>query len=200
MRPALALVAAAFFVPIPGFAQNPVAIDDLAHHPLEADFPSGGRLQMQIRSAEVHIVGTAENKVTVTVSGSNGSESDDIQARFERSGDFGSLRVTGGPSSKVTIDVRVPRNTNLKVRVFAGYVEVKDIQGDQNFDLGAGVLTIEAGDTANYARVEASVTSGSIQAAPFGETRGGLFRSFEKSGAGKYKLIAHVGAGDLTLK
>jgi hypothetical protein len=34
---------------------------------------------------------------------------------------------------------------------------------------------------------------------PFGESRGGLFRSFEKSGNGRYKLVAHVGAGNLTL-
>lgn len=30
-------------------------------------------------------------------------------------------------------------------------------------------------------------------------THGGLFRSFEKRGSGKYRLRAHVGAGDLFL-
>jgi hypothetical protein len=35
---------------------------------------------------------------------------------------------------------------------------------------------------------------------PFGESHGGLFRSFRKSGTGKYKLVAHVGAGELTLR
>jgi hypothetical protein len=48
--------------------------------------------------------------------------------------------------------------------------------------------------------VEASVTSGGLKAPPFGENHGGLFRSFEKSGNGKYRLHAHVGAGDLTLR
>ena len=32
------------------------------------------------------------------------------------------------------------------------------------------------------------------------EFHGGLFRSFEKSGSGRHKLHAHVGAGDLTLR
>jgi hypothetical protein len=43
------------------------------------------------------------------------------------------------------------------------------------------------------------VSSGEIDAKPFGESHGGLFRSLEKSGNGKYKLRASVGAGRLTL-
>jgi hypothetical protein len=199
--PALALLAAVFLLPIPGFAQNPVAIEDLAHHPLDAEFPSGGHLDLHIRSAEIHIVGSEENKVAVSVGGKKGVNSDDIKAQFQRTGDFGELRITGGPNDGgVTIAVRVPKNSSLRVRIFAGAVEVRDIQGDKNIELGAGDLTIGVGDAGNYSRVEASVTSGGIEAAPFGESRGGLFRSFERSGSGKYKLIAHVGAGDLTLK
>lgn len=199
MRCALAFLSAIFLLQVPTFAQK-VAVDDIAHHPLDTDFPSGGQLQIQIRSAEIHIVGSAENKVSVSVGGSRGSDSDDIRARFEHTGDFGSLRIMGGPSGNVTINVRVPKSSNLKVHVFAGDVEVKDIQGDKQITLGAGNLTIHAGDPANYSRVEASVTTGSIEAIPFGESRGGLFRSFERSGSGKYKLIAHIGAGDLRLK
>jgi hypothetical protein len=48
--------------------------------------------------------------------------------------------------------------------------------------------------------VKASVGTGEINAKPFGESHGGLFRSLQKSGSGKYKLVAHVGAGELTLK
>ena len=98
------------------------------------------------------------------------------------------------------ITVQVPRSSNLKVHIFAGAVEVKDIQGDKNIELGAGDLSIAVGNAADYSHVEASVTSGAIDARPFGESRGGLFRSFEKSGNGKYTLVVHVGAGDLTLK
>jgi hypothetical protein len=200
MRYAIALLSAVLLLEISGFAQNPVTTEDLAHHPLDAEFPSGGHLDLHIRSAEIHIVGSEENKVSVSVSGKKGVNSDDIKARFQHTGDFGDLRVTGGPNDGVTIAVRVPKNSSLKVHIFAGDVEVRDIQGDKNIELGAGDLTIGVGDAANYSRVEASVTTGDIEAAPFGESRGGLFRSFERSGSGKYKLIAHVGAGDLTLK
>jgi hypothetical protein len=200
MRRAVALLSSIFLLQIPGSAQNNVEIGDLAHHPLEADFPPGGLLKMRIRSAEIHIVGSDEKKIAVHVGGKKGSDSDDVKAHFERVGDSGELRVTGGPSNEVIITVQVPRSSSLKVHIFAGAVEIKDIQGDKDIELGAGDLTIGVGNAADYSHVDASVTSGAIEAAPFGESRGGLFRSFEKTGSGKYKLVAHVGAGDLTLK
>jgi hypothetical protein len=200
MRWTVALLASMFILPIPGFAQTNIAIDDLAHHPMEAKFPSGGQLDMHIRSAEVHIVGSDEDKIAVRVDGSRGSDSTDIEARFESSGDAGKLRIRGGPSSNVTITVQVPRKSNLTVQVFAGDVEIKDISGNKDIELSAGDLTIDVGNAADYSHVQASVNTGDINASPFGESRGGLFRSFEKFGKGKYKLMAHVGAGDLTLK
>ncbi len=39
--------------------------------------------------------------------------------------------------------------------------------------------------------------SGDLEAAPFGESHGGLFRSFETSGSGRYKLHGHVGPATL---
>jgi hypothetical protein len=200
MRHAIACLSAVFLLSIPAVAQNKIEVDDLAHHPFEADFPSGGQLSLHIRSAEIHIVGSDDNKIAVHIGGREGSESTDMQARFERSGNSGELRVSGGPHNNLTITVRLPKSSNLYVRIPAGDVEVKGITGDKDIELHAGDLKIGVGDPADYAHVEASVTTGEIDAEPFGENHGGLFRSFEKSGSGKYKLVAHVGAGDLTLK
>ena len=63
-----------------------------------------------------------------------------------------------------------------------------------------GELIVHVGNPGDYSHVNASVNSGGIEAAPFGEDHGGLFRSFEKSCNGKYRLHVHVGAGDLTLR
>jgi hypothetical protein len=200
MRWTIALLASIFLLPMPGLALSDIAVDDLAHHPIALDFPSGGQLDLRIRSGEIRIVGSDEDKVVVRAEGKRGSDSTDIAARFEGSDRFGKLYVHGGPSNEVTITVQIPRNSNLSVRIMAGDVEVKDITGNKDVKLGAGNLTVDVGNAADYSHVEASVTSGSIEASPFGESRGGLFRSFEKFGKGKYKLVAHVGAGDLTLK
>jgi hypothetical protein len=200
MRYAIAFLFAAFFVAIPALAQNKIEVDDLAHHPFEADFPSGGQLSLHIRSAEIHIVGGDNNKIAVHISGREGSESTDMTARFKRTDSSGELHVSGGPQNNLTITVQVPKNSNLYVRIPAGDVEINGIVGDKDVELHAGDLTIAVGDPADYAHVEASVSTGEIDAEPFGENHGGMFRSFEKSGSGKYKLVAHVGAGDLTLK
>jgi hypothetical protein len=88
----------------------------------------------------------------------------------------------------------------LYVRMPAGDLTVEGVSGDKDVELHFGDLTIAVGNAADYSHVDASVMSGDLEAAPFGESHGGLFRSFEKSGSGKYKLHAHVGAGDLTLR
>ena len=98
------------------------------------------------------------------------------------------------------ITVEIPRSTGLFVRMPAGQLELSDITGDKNVQLHAGELIVGVGNPADYSHVEASVTTGGLEAAPFGESHGGLFRSFHKEGNGKYKLYAHVGAGDLTLR
>jgi hypothetical protein len=200
MRWTIALLASISLLPMPGLALSNIAVDDLAHHPIALDFHSGGQLDLRIRSAEIRIVGSDEDKIVVRAEGKQGSDSTDISARFEGSDHFGKLYVHGGPSNEVTITVQVPRNSDLSVRIMAGDVEVKDITGNKDVKLGAGDLTVDVGNAADYSHVEVSVTTGSIEASPFGESRGGLFRSFEKFGKGKYKLEAHVGAGDLTLK
>lgn len=200
MRYAIVFLSAVLLLTTAGFAQNKIDVDDISHHPFTTDFPSGGNLTLSIRSADIHIVGTSEKKLTVDASGSEGSWSHNIDARFKVTGNSGDLDVSGGPHNEVTITVHVPENTNLWVRVPAGNVEVTGITGDKDVSLHAGNLEIAVGDPASYAHVEASVTSGDIEAAPFGESHGGLFRSFEKSGSGKYNLVAHLWAGDLVLK
>jgi hypothetical protein len=199
MRFAIAILSSILLFQVPSFAQNKLDVADLAHHPIETDFPSGGKLELHIRSAEIHITGSDEDKVVVRAGGKLGGDSTDIHARFEHFDRSGKLNVEGGPNNEVSITVQVPKHSDLAVHIFAGDVEIKDIKGNKNVDLNAGNLTIDVGDAADYFHVDASVTTGNIAAAPFGESRGGLFRSFEKSGNGKYKLVAHVGAGNLTL-
>ena len=200
MRFAGVFLSALFLLPGPGVAQNKLDVKDLAHHPIEANFPSAGQLELHLRSGEIHIIGSDESKIVVRAGGKNGADSDDIRAHFESFDRMGKLSVEGGPSNEVTMTVLVPKKSDLVVRIFAGEVEIKDIKGNKNVELSAGNLTIGVGDPADYFHVQASVTTGNIEAQVFGEERDGLFRSFEKSGSGKYKLVAHVGAGNLTLQ
>jgi hypothetical protein len=200
MRSRIAVVSVLLLSPISSYPQNNVEVEnDLAHHGFYVDFAPRGQLDLRIRPAEVHIIGSDEDRIVVRVAGKQGLDSKDVQARFEKHGNSGVLEITGGPRNDVTITVQVPKESNLVVRVFAGDVEIRDVVGDKDVELNFGALRIGVGDATGYSSVKASVSSGEIDAKPFGESRGGLFRSLEKSGNGKYKLKAYVGAGRLSL-
>ena len=200
MHLGLAVLSVALSLATPSYTQNNVEVEnDLAHHSFYVDFVSRGQLELRIRPAEIHIIGSDQDRVVVRVGGRQGLDSKDMQARFDRHGSSGVLEITGGPRNDVSVTVQVPRELNLVVRVFAGDVEIEDIVGDKDVELNFGALRIGVGEAANYASVKASVSSGEIDAKPFGQSRGGLFRSLEKYGNGKYKLRAYVGAGRLTL-
>jgi len=85
------------------------------------------------------------------------------------------------------------------VRMRAGDLDVKSVLGNKDIKLVGGDLTIHSGDPQDYAQVKASVRFGDVDAGAFGEPKGWLGASVSKKGTGKYTLIAHVFAGDLTL-
>jgi hypothetical protein len=201
MHLGIAVLSVVLSLATPSYAQNNVEVEnDLAHHSFYVDFASRGQLELRIRPAEIHIIGSDQDRVVVRVGGRQGLDSKDMQARFDRHGSSGVLEITGGPRNDVSVTVQVPKESNLVVRVFAGDLEIKDIAGDKDVELNFGALRIGVGEPSNYASVKASVSSGEIDAKPFGDSRGGLFRSLEKYGNGKYKLKAYVGAGRLTLE
>jgi hypothetical protein len=153
MRYVIGFFTAVLLLALPGFAQSKVEIGDLSHHGFETDFPSGGSVSLHIRSAEIRILGSDDNKVAVHVGGTEGGRATNITARFERSDNSAELRVTGGPHNNLTITVQVPRHSNLFVRIPFGEVEVKDIAGDKDIEIHAGELRITVGNPAEYAQV-----------------------------------------------
>jgi len=194
------LLVCAGLVAAAGLAQARTDTSDIVDHPFSADFASGGKLRLHVRSGDVHVVGTDQNSISVELSGKKAREARDVRVRLKESRGAADLRIFGGPRNDITLTIRIPRNTDLYARIPFGDVEIEDVVGDKDVALHAGDLTIAVGNPADYGHVDASVTSGDLSGAPFGEEHGGLFRSFEKEGTGKYRLHAHVGAGDLTLR
>jgi hypothetical protein len=199
-RSALALFASLAFLVPAGLPDSEVTVKDLQNHPFAVDFPSGRRLRLHLRSGEFHIIGRKDNKIAVRLSGRNADNARDLTVRFKQWDDEADLRVFGGPKNNLEVTIEVPGSATLFIRMPAGDLSVEGVSGDKDAELHFGELTIAVGNPADYSYVDASVVTGGLEAAPFGESHGGLFRSFEKSGNGKYKLHAHVGAGDLTLR
>jgi hypothetical protein len=85
------------------------------------------------------------------------------------------------------------------VRLSAGDIGIRGIEGNKDVECHAADIIIDIGRTQDYRQVNASVRIGDIEAPPISVSKGGFFRSTTWSGTGKYSLHAHVGAGSLTL-
>ena len=192
MRAILASLATPLLLAGVMWAQQPASF--------ESDFPSGGHLRMHIRSGEILVKGINENKLRVHYDGRNADKLGDVKVKMKTVGNGGELSISGGPRNDFRVTIEVPKNLHLWLRVPAGDVEVADIVGDKDIELYAGDLTVDVGSASDYQHMEASVRAGDIDTGPFGVEKSGLFRSYETSGSGKYRLHAHVTAGDITLR
>lgn len=171
-------------------------VEEVGKTPVQAKFASGGQIRMDLCSSGVQLVGSNNDAVRVSYH----PEDHDVKVRLQIFGDQADLRVSGCPSNNFKITIEVPKSSDLYVRMFAGDLEISGISGDKDVQLRAGELRMEIGPPADCALVSASVTSGSLTAAAFDVAKGGLFRSFERTGPGKYRVRVHVGTGDLQLR
>ena len=172
--------------------------------PVEADFPSGGLVNLRICPSGLLIKGTLRNQIRVTFAPGNSSDAQDLRARLRVSAPspataHAEIQIQNCPHNNFHITVEVPTTVDLHVRMGAGQLEVTGVSGNKDLELSAGQLTVEVDKTSEYGHVDGSVLSGEVAARAWGVSKGGLFRSFSQEGPGKYRLHAHVGAGQVML-
>jgi hypothetical protein len=199
LRSSVFLACAALLAPV-CIGQTKLEATDIVNHPFSVDFASGGKLRLRVRSGEVHVIGADQNKISVELSGRKASDAKKLKVRFQRKDGAADMRISGGPRSDLIITIRIPSTTDLYARIPFGEVHVENITGNQDVELHAGELIVAVRDSTDYSHVDASVITGEVDAVAFGESHGGLFRSFRREGSGRYRLHAHVGAGQLTLQ
>jgi hypothetical protein len=174
-------------------AAQDVNLDRTGNTQVEAKFPSAGRIRMGLCPGGIELVGIDEPVLRVS------DLSSEARVQINVSGDRADLRLSDCPHANFRARVSVPKSAALYVRMLAGQLNVRDVTGDKNIGLSFGQLNIDAGHSEDYASVNASVNSGAIDSSLFDVHKGGLFRSFDQTGPGKYRLHAHVGAGQIDL-
>jgi hypothetical protein len=167
---------------------------------MEFDCPLNMPLRLHVRSGEILIVGTDDNKIIVDLAGKNADKIQDVKGRLSLVNNVAELHLTGGPKHELQIIIHVPKNSDLTARVFAGDVNVQDVTGNKDVELQAGQLTIGVTKPEDYGHVDMSVNAGQVDAEIFGDSQGGLFRSISREVGGKYRLHAHVGTGQLSVR
>ena len=161
----------------------------------EKQFLSGGRVEMQLEGGDYEVLPAADDRIRVTLKGNTGG----VKVAVNTNGTHADVTVKDTPHNDFHATIEVPATCDLRIRLTAGNLTTGAIKGNKNIESNAGNAEITTGDPKDYARVDASVHVGNLNAESFEASKNGFFRSFKWSGQGKYTLHASLGAGNLTL-
>jgi len=157
-------------------------------------------IRLHLQDGDFRIVGGDSDEITIHTSGKNAALAAKMKVQIRRNGDALDLTLSHVPKNEVRVTIAIPRETSLYARMRAGDLTVDGIAGDKDVELMAGDLSIQVADATEYGPVDLSVKLGDLHGDQFGDPKGVVGNKLKQDGTGKYKLHAHVFAGDLTLK
>ena len=163
-------------------------------------FISGGTIRLHLEAGGYTITPADSENIVVTCRAHREELLKRVKVEIKPTAASADVYVSETPHNNFQAAIEVPRHSNLWARLSAGELEVEGVDGDKNIELRAGRIQIDIPHPELYGHRDASVTSGSIESSAFDVSKGGLFRSFEQEGPGKYRLHAHVMAGEIDLR
>jgi hypothetical protein len=166
---------------------------------IERIFSQGGKLTMHLSAGEYTIENAVDERIRLAWETRDPGAANRVRAKVDVDGASATIHAEG-PSNGFIVSIAVPTRSDLWIRLSAGDLTIRGVEGHKDVSAWAGELKIGVGPAANYRVVDASVLAGEIQAAPFNGSKGGIFRSFLWSGSGKYELRARLTAGEITLR
>jgi hypothetical protein len=160
---------------------------------------SGAEIRMHLETGGYTIsAGDGEN-IRVTYQANAEEQLKRVRVEIKRNPASADIYVSDTPNNNFKATIEVPRRSDLWVRLSAGELIVEDVEGDKNLEVRAGRIQVDVPHPEQYGHRDASVLTGSIAASAFEVSKGGLFRSFDQGGPGKYRLHAHVMSGEVVL-
>jgi hypothetical protein len=175
-----------------------------AQHALETStqqkFISGGTIRLHLEAGGYTITPGDSENIVVTCRAHTEEQLKRVKVEIKPIAASADVYISETPHNNFQATIEVPRHSNLWVRLSAGELEVEDVEGDKNLEVLAGRIQIDFPHPEQYGHRDASVTTGSIESSAFDVSKGGLFRSFEQQGPGKYRLHAHVMTGEIDLR
>ncbi len=190
----LALTALAWLAAATGNLAQGTAANDR----LERAFSPGGRVFLKLSAGGYRIEGSPERVIRARWRTRDPRDLGRVRARLNVTGNEATFFLDG-PGNNFSAEIDLPSRSDLVLRLSAGDLTIRRLEGSKDIDLWAGDVTIEVGESSRYRRVDASVRAGEITAEPFRVSKGGLFRSFDYAGKGPYDLRVRLFAGDLKL-
>jgi hypothetical protein len=163
-------------------------------------FISGGTIRLHLEAGGYTVTPSDSDKIVVTCHAGSEEKLRRVKLEIKTSTINADVYVSKTPHTNFQATIEVPRRSNLWARLSAGELDVEEVEGDKNLEVLSGRIQVDIPHPDEYGHRDASVTTGSIEASAFDVSKGGLFRSFEQPGLGKYRLHTHVITGEIDLR
>jgi hypothetical protein len=164
---------------------------------IERSFAPGGKVTMTLAAGRYHIrPGNSNDRVRLHWSTIKPGEMSRSEVKLEIRGSEAVITARG--SRDLRVEVEIPEPADLYVNLGNGDIDVRDIEGNKDITCHSGDVTIH-GTPASYKQADLSVRLGDIEAPPFSVSKGGLLRSFQWRGNGKYILNLRTRMGSITV-
>jgi hypothetical protein len=200
MGNALRIAAVCLLLASLGFCQAVKETSSLEHQDFETKIALGTNVRLHLHDGNFRVVGSDSDKISIHVEGKNVDQAKNIKIRVNHENGSVDLKLTNVPKNELQVTITIPRSTGLYARMRGGDLVVEGVRGNKDLELTGGNLTIGVGEPEQYSQVDLSVRFGDISGNVFGDPKGWVGNSVHKAGTGKYRLHAHVMAGDLVLK
>ena len=155
-------------------------------------------LDIELGSGDYQIVASASDSIAVVYD--EGADAvRNVKVQIDSGHGQNHIKIAGEKSNFHAV-IEVPRKTDLRVRMSAGGLSIGDVEGNKDIEIAAGNLELNSLRPQDYAQADFSVRVGDVYAPLFKTAKTRLRQTFRTSGPGKYRLHAHVGVGDMTLR
>ena len=166
---------------------------------IERALAQGGKVTMRLSAGQYTIENSPGDAIRLAWETRDPGDASRVRARVDVDGASAMVHAEG-PSNGFTVTIGVPTRSDLWIRLSAGDLTIRGVEGHKDVSAWAGELKIGVGAASQYRVVDTAVLAGEIQAAPFQGSKGGVFRSFQWTGTGPYELRARLTAGEITLR
>lgn len=179
----------------PGFLNAQHGLETSTQH----EFISGGAIRLHLEAGGYTVIPADSDHIVVTCRALTEGQLKRLKVEIKPTTATADVYVSETPHNNFHATIEVPRHSDIWARLSAGELVIESVEGDKNVELHAGRLQIDIPHPELYGHRDASVLAGSIESPAFNVSKGGLFRSFEQQGPGKYRLHAHVMTGEIDL-
>lgn len=168
---------------------------------VQQKFVSGGTIRLHLEAGGYTISPSDSNDIVVSYRARSEASLKQVKVAIKPTASIADIVISDTPTNdNFNAVIEVPRQSNLWVRLSAGELVIESVEGDKDLELRAGRMQVDIPHVEQYGHCDASVLAGSLEASAFDVVKGGLFRSFDHQGPGKYRLHAHITTGEIDLR